>query len=96
VGVVARLGGVLLVGGRDRDAALALLGGVVYLVEGHLAVGGVVGDALAQNLGDGGGERGLAVVDVAYGADVQVRLRPLELTSGHSRVSFLFLTQRGK
>src|SRR5829696_5744572 len=83
VGVVARLGGVLLVGGRYRDAALSFLGGVVYLIEGHLAVGGVVGYALGQNLGDGGRQRRLAVVDVAYGPHVQVRLRPLELTSAH-------------
>ena len=83
VGVVAVLGGVLLVAGGDGDAALALLGGVVYLVEGHLAVGRVVGDGLGQDLGYGGRERRLAVVDVAYGAHVQVRLVPLELAPAH-------------
>ncbi len=83
VGVVPVLGGVLLVGGGDRDPALLLLGGVVYLIEGHLAVGGVVGDPLGQDLGDGGREGRLAVVDVAYGADVEVRLVPLEHSSGH-------------
>src|ERR687898_971963 len=95
VGVVAVLGGVLLVGGGYGYAPLALLGGVVYLIKSHLAVGGVVGHALGQNAGDGGGEGGLAVVHVADGADVEVRLGALELSSGH-RCSFLFPIRASK
>src|SRR5919202_2732988 len=84
VRVVPILGGVLLVGSRYGDPALALLGGVVDLLEVDHLVGRVVGDALGQHAGYRGGEGGLAVVDVAYGAHVQVRLVPLEPSFGHS------------
>jgi hypothetical protein len=79
VRVVAMLGLVLDVGDRDRDPALALLGRVVDRVE--RAVLGVTLER--QVLGDRGGERRLAVVDVADGADVDVRLGALELLLGH-------------
>ena len=83
VGVVARVGLVLDVGDGDGDAALALLGRVVDRVEGA-----VLGLALqGQVLGDGRGERRLAVVDVADRADVDVRLGALELLLGHVCVS---------
>src|SRR3954452_2848012 len=79
VGVVARLGLVLDVGDGDGDAALTLLGRVVDRIEGA-----VFGLALQrQVLGDGGGERRLAVVDVTDRADVDVRLVALELLLGH-------------
>ena len=79
VGVVAVIGLVLDVGDRDRDAALALLRGLVDLVEG-----GEVGQALVGlALGDRRREGGLAVVDVPDRADVHVGLRPLELLLGH-------------
>ena len=80
VGVVALGALVLDVGGRDGDAARALFRGVVDLV---------VGSDLAaklgrQHLGQGRGQRGLAVVDVADGADVQVRFGAFEFFFGHS------------
>src|SRR6185295_19238507 len=79
VGVVTRLRLVLDVRGRDRDAALALFGGVVDLLEGaRLAAIG-----LTENLGDGRGQRGLAMVDMTDGPYVDVRLVPLELLLGH-------------
>ncbi len=81
VGVVPICCGVLLVGGGYGDAPLALLGGVVYLVEGHLSVGGVVRDLLGKDPGYGRCEGGLAVVDVADGADVEVWLGALEPAS---------------
>ena len=70
VRVVAGVGLVLDVGDRDRDPALALLGGVVDRVE--RAVLGLA--AQREVLGDRGRERRLAVVDVADRADVDVRL----------------------
>ena len=83
VRVVARVGLVLDVGDRDRDAALALLGRVVDRVEG--AVLGLA--AQGQVLADRGRQRRLAVVDVADRADVDVRLRALELLLGHRTFS---------
>src|SRR5690606_31518326 len=74
VGVVAGVGLVLHVGRGDRDAALALLGRVVDGVEGA----GLAPVLLGEHLRDGRGERGLPVVDVADGPDVDVGLRALE------------------
>ena len=80
VRVVPVVGLVLHVGDVDGDAALALLGGVVDLVElGEL--GSL--DALGQHLGDGGCQRGLAVIDVAHRPHVDMGLGPLELLLGH-------------
>src|SRR5207247_9172969 len=79
VGVVALVGLVLHVGDGDGDAALALLGGVVDRVERP-----ELGLALErERLGDGRGERRLAVVDVTDRADVHVRLGALELLLSH-------------
>ena len=80
VGVVAVVGLVLHVGDRDRDAALALLGGLVDLVERGELRQTLVGLAL----GDRRRERGLAVVDMAHRADVHVGLRALELLLRHA------------
>ncbi|KAI3479847.1 hypothetical protein L1887_58094 [Cichorium endivia] len=76
VGVVAVAGLVLDVGGGDGDTTGTLLGG---LVDGGIVdkLAGTL--SLVEGLGDGGGERGLAVVDVADGADVHVGLGALEL-----------------
>lgn len=77
VGVVAALGLVLDGGGVDGDPTRALLRrGVDFVV--------LLGDAVAhggEGHGEGGGEGGLAVVDVADGADVDVGLLALELAT---------------
>ena len=86
VRVVAVVGLVLHVRDGDRDAALLLLRRLVDLVEGR-----EVGQALlGQHLGDRGGERGLAVVDVTDRPDVDVRLGPLELLLRHRRFPPLY------
>ncbi len=70
VGVVAGGGFVFDVGGGDGDATFLFFGSLVDFVERHeLAVAAQTG-----HLGDGGGQSGLAVVDVADGADVDMRL----------------------
>ena len=81
VRVVALLGLVLDVRDRDRDAALTLLGSVVDLIERTRLVQRRV--LVVQNLGDCCSQRGLAVVNVTDGPDVDVRLRPLELRLRH-------------
>src|SRR5690606_3009236 len=79
VGVVAAVGFVLDVRGRDRDAASLLFRRRVdRVVRLELATG-----TLGADLGRRGGRRGLAMVNVADGADVHVRLGALELTLGH-------------
>src|SRR5918998_717260 len=83
VRIVTALGLVLDVRGRDRDAALLLLGRVVDLLE-RLRL---PAEPLAQHLGDGRRQRRLAVVDVTDGADVDVRLVALELLFGHFGVA---------
>ena len=79
VGVVAVVGLVLDVRGRDRDPALLLLGSVVDLLEA-LRLGAALG---GERFRDRGRQRRLAVVDVTDGADVHVRLIALELLLGH-------------
>jgi hypothetical protein len=69
---VALLGLVLDVRDRDRDTALLLLRRLVDLVERRERV--EVRVLVVQDLGDGRGQRRLAVVDVTDGADVDVRL----------------------
>src|SRR5205085_9663246 len=72
VGVVALGGGVFHVGDGDGDAPGLLLRRLVDLVEGGVGHGGV---GVVEDLGDGGRQRGLAVVDVAHRAHVEMRLR---------------------
>src|SRR6201995_2418842 len=79
--VVTLLGLVLHVGDVDRDTALTLFGRVVDLVERTRLV--ECRELVMQNLGDSRGQRGLAVVNVTNGPDVDVRLRPLELRLRH-------------
>src|SRR5699024_242874 len=81
VRVVARLGLVLLVRDVDRDPALLLLGRVVDLVERRDLVEFRV--LVGEHLGDRSRQRRLAMVDVTDGADVDVRLAPLELCLRH-------------
>ena len=79
VSVVTGIGLILHVGGVDGNAALALLGSLV-----DAGVVGVVSLALeSQELGDGGGQSGLAVVNVADGADVDMGLASFKLLLGH-------------
>ena len=81
VRVVALLGLVLDVRDRDRDPALLLFRRLVDLVERREGVH--VRVLVVQHLGDRRGQRRLAVVDVTDGADVDVRLGPLELGLRH-------------
>ena len=79
VGVVTSLGLVLNVSGVDGDAALTLFRGAVD-------VGVVLNFSLTllgEHVGDRSGEGGLAVVNVADGADVDVGLVPFELLACH-------------
>ena len=70
-------------GGVDGDTALLLFRSVVDLVEGlHLVR--VTGDALGEHFGNGGGEGGLTVVNVADGTDVDMRFGSLECFFCHS------------
>ena len=79
VGVVPRVGLVLDVRDRDRDAALALLRSLVDLVERREVRHPLLGLALR----DRGRQGRLPVVDVTDRADVDVRLRALELLLAH-------------
>src|SRR6476661_4227467 len=79
VGVVAVGGLVLDVGDRDRDPALALLGGVVDRVERAVLAAALQ----VEVLGDRRRQARLAMVDVADRADIDVRLGALELLLGH-------------
>lgn len=81
VSVVTGSGLVLDVGDGNRNAALALLGSLVDVLERSEVSLAALG--LGENLGDGGGQRGLAVVDVTNGADVNMRLSALKLLFGH-------------
>ena len=81
VSIVTLSGLVLDVRDGDGDAALALLGSLVDVLKGGEV--GLAAIGLGENLGDGGGQRGLAVVHVADGADVNMRLCTLELFLGH-------------
>ncbi len=75
VRIVALVGLILDVGRRNRDSALALFRSFVDVrISGELGFA-----ALGKNLGDRCSQRRLAMVDVTNGADVHVRLRPLEI-----------------
>jgi hypothetical protein len=81
VRVVALLGRVLDVRGRNGDAARLLFRRLVDLIVGRerRAAG------LGQNLGDRRRQRRLAMIDVADRADVAVRLGTRKLFFGHGR-----------
>src|SRR5690606_13297595 len=81
VRVVPRLGLVLDVRDGDRDPAVALLRRLVDVLERREGV--EVRVLVVEHLGDRRGKRRLTVVDVSNGADVHVRLRPLELGLRH-------------
>src|SRR5205085_8146390 len=75
----------------DRDAARLLLRSVVDRLE---AANSRVATLLCEHSGDRRRQRRLAVVDVTDRADVEVRLRALELLLGHASPSFLTLRPR--
>ena len=81
VGIVAGLGLILDVSGVDRDAAGLLFGGLVDLIVS--GVGGGIGVSHSQNLGDGGGEGGLAMVDMTDGADIYMGLGSFKFLLRH-------------
>ncbi len=85
VRVVPRLGLILDVRGRDRDAARALFRRLVDLVIRR--IGRPAG--LGQNLRDRRRQRRLAVIDVANRPNVAVRLRPLKLCLRHGLLPYL-------
>ena len=82
VRVVARVRLVLDVRDRDRDTALTLFRSVVDVLERDRLVDRAR-LVLRERRCDGSRERRFAVVDVTDGADVDVRLRPLELALRH-------------
>ena len=71
---------VLNVSGVDGDTALLLFGSVVDLVE-RLDFAETLG---CKHLGDGCGQSGLAVVNVADGADVDMGFVPFECFFCHN------------
>ena len=79
MGVVTLVGGVFHVRRGNRNAALTLLGGVVDLIV-TLDLTAVLG---GEHLGQRRGERRFAVIDVADGADVEVRFGAGEFFLGH-------------
>src|SRR5690606_16854332 len=81
VGVVPVVGFVLHVGGGDGDAPLPLLRRPVDLIVSPELSTALLG----QHQGDGGGQSGLAVVDVTDGAHVYVGFSPFKLLLSHTR-----------
>ena len=85
VGIVPGVGLILDVSGVDGDAALALLRSLVDVGVIHK-----VGVALhSQHLGDGGGQGGLAMVNVADGADVYMGFVAFKFCLSHWEIASL-------
>ncbi len=83
VGIVAVGCLILDVSRVDGDTTLLLLRGVVDLVEG-LDFVGVTSDSLSENLGNGGGQGRLTVVNMANCTDVDMRFGSLECFFCHN------------
>jgi hypothetical protein len=82
VSIVTSLGLILDVSGVDGDAALALFGS---LIDGRVI--GVLSLALErQILGDSSGQSGLAVVNVADGANVDMGLGTVVHLFSHCKI----------
>ena len=79
VRVVTCVGFVFDVCGRDGDAALALFRSLVDVCE----IDSCTAIGFSHHLGDSSRKRGLAVVNVTDGADVAMRLVPLEFFLRH-------------
>ncbi len=85
VSVVAFGGFVFNVSGVDRDAA-----GLFFRSRVDLVVSlGFAAELLGENRADSSSERGLTVVNVTDGADVNVRLGSFKFFLGHFLWSFL-------
>ena len=89
--VVARVGLVLLVRNVDRNTpGLLFRRGVDFIVLSRK------GETLGlQNAGDGGGQGCLAVVNVADGANIDVRLLSLKFSSSHFSICSLLAATLG-
>ncbi|MNH03010.1 hypothetical protein D3C79_622620 [compost metagenome] len=90
VGVVTDRGVVFYVGGVDGDTTLTLFRCLVDLVEGE----SFTTEVLGQHVGDGGGQGGFTVVNVADGTHVNVRFITLKFFFRHDRPSKLTLSTR--
>ena len=77
--VVAVVCLVLNMGDRDRDTTLALLRCLINIFERCC----FTARGLSQDLGDSSSQCGLAMVDMAHGSHIHVRLSPLKLLFGH-------------
>ncbi len=85
MGVMTLFGLVFHVSGIDRDAARSLFRRLI-----DIRIVDEVGLALeVENLGDGGGQRGLAVVDMADRADVYMGFGSVKLCFSHWSSSFV-------
>ena len=79
--VVTRFSLILNVSNVDGDTALLLFGSSINLAEVIFRID--IRVLFVQHLGDGCGQGGLTVIDVADGADVNVRLSTLVLFLCH-------------
>ena len=80
VSIVTLVGLILHVSGVDGDTTLALLGS---LIDGSSSRSYSALALQGQVLGDGGGQSGLAMVDVTDGADVNMGLGSLKFLLSH-------------
>ena len=90
VGVVPRLGFVLHMGGRDRDAALPFLGSVVDRIEAAELSAGFGGEDLRDCRGQGR----LAVIHMTDGPHIDMGFGAFKLRLGHLRCSLSCWTCR--
>jgi len=74
---VSVLGLVFYVSGIDRNTSFSFFRSLIDVIEVNDLVGRG-GESGCQNLGDGRGQSGLAVVNVTDGADVKMRFRSVK------------------